>query len=382
MAPQFPTSSNNEAGQWCPTGTGDGTHVIASEKISDKIRRCEANGKPFVSFEYFPPRTAEGVQNLYDRIGRMATQNPLFVDFTWGAGGSTSELTVELCTNAKAKFGLDVNMHMTCTNQPAVKVDEGLAASIANGIRNICALRGDPPLGQEKWEAVEGGFNCALDLVKYIRQKHGDWFGISVSGYPEGHPDVIKPVKDLGRPLSASEKKRVMRTAEGEECVCSDEDYAKEMAYLKEKVDAGGEVIITQLFYDVEVFLQFARDVRAMGVTAPILPGIMILNAYGGFQRMTGFCKTRVPEAVAKRVEELKEDAEGTKAYGIELGTSICRTLLASGLVQGLHFYTLNLEKSTLGIMEGLGLKVAEVTVGDETENTLAGTLIQTAIKN
>lgn len=97
-------------------------------------------------------------------------------------------------------------------------MDEGLAASIANGIRNICALRGDPPLGQEKWEAVEGGFNCALDLVKYIRQKHGDWFGISVSGYPEGHPDVIKPVKDLGRPLSASEKKRVMRTAEGEEC--------------------------------------------------------------------------------------------------------------------------------------------------------------------
>jgi 5,10-methylenetetrahydrofolate reductase len=95
------------------------------------------------------------------------------------------------------------------------------------------------------------------------------------------------------------------------------------------------QVIITQLFYDVEVFLQFARDVRSMGITAPILPGIMILNAYGGFQRMTGFCKTRVPESVAKRVEELKEDAEGTKAYGIELGTSICRTLLASGLVQG-----------------------------------------------
>jgi hypothetical protein len=100
----------------------------------------------------------------------------------------------------------------------APQVDEGLSASIANGIRNICALRGDPPLGQEKWEAVEGGFNCALDLVKYIRQKYGDWFGISVSGYPEGHPDVIKPVKDLGRPLSASERKRVMRTAEGEEC--------------------------------------------------------------------------------------------------------------------------------------------------------------------
>lgn len=377
---QFPTIIGGEAGQWFPTGSGNGHHVIVSEKIVDKIKR--ANGKPFCSFEYFPPRTDDGVKNLYERIGRMATQNPLFIDFTWGAGGSTSELTVELCTKSKAQYGVDVNMHMTCTNQAVSKVDEGLAGAVRGGIRNICALRGDPPLGQDKWEAVEGGFNCALDLVRHIKKTHGDWFGLSVSGYPEGHPDVIKPVENLGRPLSDSEKKRVMRTAEGVECVCSDEDYKKEMAYLKEKVDAGGEVIITQLFYDVEVFIQFGKDCKAMGIHAPILPGIMIIQAYGGFKRMTGFCKTRVPDELEKKMEAIKDDAEAIKSFGIEFGADLCTKILKSGLAPGLHFYTLNLEKSTLGIMEKLGMKKADVTIGDETENTFQGTLINTVIKN
>merc|ERR1712203_252899 len=152
-------------------------------------------------------------------------------------------------------------------NQEKAKCDEGLAGAKKAGIKNIVALRGDPPLGQEKWEVTEGGFACALDLIKYIRQQYGGHFGISVSGYPEGHPDVIKPVKDLGRPLTATEEGRAT-THNGERCVCSDADYQKELDYLKEKIDAGGDVIITQLFYDVEVFLKFARDVRAMGITA------------------------------------------------------------------------------------------------------------------
>mmetsp|Transcript_31306 Transcript_31306/g.43397 ORF Transcript_31306/g.43397 Transcript_31306/m.43397 type:complete len:383 (-) Transcript_31306:136-1284(-) len=382
MAPQFPTPTGLEAGRWCPTGSGDGKHIIASEKIVDKINACKKTGKPFVSFEYFPPRTDDGVKNLYERLGRMAKQNPLFIDFTWGAGGSTSELTVELSVNSKARYNLDVNMHMTCTNQPLEKVDEGLASAIAGGIRNICALRGDPPLGQEKWEAVEGGFTCALDLVKHIRKTHGDHFGISVSGYPEGHPDNIKPASALGRPLSESEKKRVMVDSTGAENVCCDADYQIELQYLKEKVDAGAEVIITQLFYDADVFIQFVKDCLAFGIHAPILPGIMILNAHGGFKRMTGFCKTRVPVEIEKRVEELKDDPEGVKAYGIEVGADICRKLLASGLVHGLHFYTLNLEKSTFAIMEALGMKKAETKDVVENENTFAGTLINTVIKN
>lgn len=334
---------------------------------------------PFVSFEYFPPRTEDGVNNLYKRLDRMAQQDPIFMDFTWGAGGSTSDLTLELAINTKKNTDIDVNMHMTCTNQEASKVDEGLTGAKEGNIRNICALRGDPPQGQDKWESVEGGFECALDLVKHIRANHGDWFGISIAGYPEGHPDNIQPVKDLGRDLTATELVRVMTDEAGEQYVCSDEKYAEEMAYLKQKVDAGGEVILTQLFYDPEVLIQFVRDCRAWGINAAVLPGIMPIQAYGGFKKMTGFCKTRVPAEVAERMEAIKDDGEAVKAYGIELGAEICRKILDSDVgVNGLHFYTLNLEKSVFGIMEKLGLKKQIDTQEPvaETENTLKGTFI------
>jgi len=344
--------------------------------VIDKIRAREAAGQvPYFSFEYFPPRTSDGVTNLYARLGRMTAQDPLFVDFTWGAGGSTSDLTLELAVNTKKNYGMDVNMHMTCTNQDASKVDVGLEGAKAGHVRNICALRGDPPKGQEKWEAVEGGFECALDLVKHIREVHGDYFGISVAGYPEGHPDNIKPVADLGRELTDSERIRVCNV-EGVEHVCNDQDWKVELDYLKEKIDAGGEIILTQLFYDVGTFLQFVRDCRAHGIMCPILPGIMPIQAYGGFKKMCGFCKTRVPADVAEQMEALKEDGDGVKAYGIDLAARHCKEILDSDLnLNGVHFYTLNLEKSVLGILEKLGLKkevAEEVTV--ETENTTVGT--------
>jgi methylenetetrahydrofolate reductase (NADPH) len=308
----------------------------------------------------------------------MAAQDPLFVDFTWGAGGSTSELTLELSVNTKKNFNMDVNMHMTCTNQEASKVDEGLEGAKSGNVRNICALRGDPPKGQDKWVATEGGFECALDLVKHIRASHGDYFGISVAGYPEGHPDNITPVKDLGRELSASEQLRVMVDSEGEEHVCCDENWAKEMAYLKEKVDAGGEIILTQLFYDTETFLQFVRDCRAWGINCPVLPGIMPIQAYGGFKKMTGFCKTRVPAEVTEAMEAIKDDTDAVKAYGIDFATKMCQQILASDVgVNGLHFYTLNLEKTVFAILDKLGLKkTLDSETANETENTLQGTHI------
>jgi len=351
--------------------------MAAAKKIIDAIHEREAAGAvPYYSFEYFPPRTEDGVKNLYERLDRMAKQEPLFMDFTWGAGGSTSDLTLELSVNTKKNTGIDVNMHMTCTNQEATKVDVGLNGAKEGNIRNICALRGDPPLGQDKWEAVEGGFECALDLIKHIREKHGDWFGISLAGYPEGHPDNIKPVSALGRELSEAEKKRVMTDPEGVEHVCCDADYQVEMDYLKAKVDAGGEVILTQLFYDTEVFLQFVRDCRAHGINCPILPGIMIIQAYGGFKKMCGFCKTRVPPAVAAAMEERKDDPDGVKAYGIQFATEMCQAILASDVgVKGLHFYTLNLEKSVLAIMDNLGLlKAVEDTAPAAKEDVAAST--------
>ena len=216
------------------------------KKIVTLIKEWQAeNGdKPFVSFEYYPPRTEEGVKNLYSRMDRMAKQNPLFADITWGAGGSTSELTVDIALEMQKK-GLVPNMHLTCTNMEATKVSEALASCKESGIKNIVALRGDPPKGQDEWKATEGGFTCALDLVKHMRKEHGDYFCISVAGYPEGHPNVIKPVEggaDGLDKLTASEAGRLVKKADGTYLVCSDADYAKEIAYLKEKVDAGADL--------------------------------------------------------------------------------------------------------------------------------------------
>jgi methylenetetrahydrofolate reductase (NADPH) len=364
----------------------DGPAAVASdaEKIVDKINRRVAEGTtPFYSFEYFPPRTEDGVKNLYDRLDRMAKLNPLFMDFTWGAGGSTSDLTLELSTNCKKNTGLDVNMHLTCTNMPAEKVEAGLNGAIAGNIRNICALRGDKADGDDQWKATEGGFECALDLIKHIREKHGDHFGITLAGYPEGHPDNIKPVEDLGRELTDSEKTRLVVQPDGKQFVCSDEDMTVELDYLKAKVDAGGDVILTQLFYDADVFLSWVTACRAHGINCPIVPGIMPIQAYGGFTRMTGFCRTRIPAAVREAMDAIQsdtqEDKEAVKAYGITLATEMCQRILAESDCKGLHFYTLNLEKSVLAILGNLGLlpEEASTAVGaNENEDTTKGTRV------
>ncbi|CAM9825862.1 unnamed protein product, partial [Choristocarpus tenellus] len=134
-------------------------------QLKDAFNSEGENVAPFQSLEFFPPRTPAGVKNLMDRLDRMKATSPLFVDFTWGAGGSTADLTLELTLSAKEKFGLVPNMHLTCTNMPADKIDNALDQCKTNGIRNIVALRGDPPAGSETWEAADGGFACALDLV-------------------------------------------------------------------------------------------------------------------------------------------------------------------------------------------------------------------------
>lgn len=171
-----------------------------------------------------------------------ATLNPAFTDVTWGAGGSTADLSLEIALKAREK-GHVANLHMTCTNiqnfegDPKQAVQDALQAAYNGGIRNIVALRGDPPAGEEEWKATEGGFACALDLVKFIREKFGDEFGVSVAGYPEGHPNAISEVADPAT-MSPTEKAR-SSNFDGKTYTCRDEDYKKEMAYLKEKIDAG-----------------------------------------------------------------------------------------------------------------------------------------------
>jgi methylenetetrahydrofolate reductase (NADPH) len=292
-------------------------------KIIDKINAAVAEDKIFYSFEYFPPKTEAGVENLYSRIERMAQINPSFIDITWGAGGSTAAMTIEIGTTAQNMVGIETQIHMTCTNMKKEDLVAAINKAKDNGLQNILCLRGDPPKGLENWEATEGGYRYAKDLVELIRSLHGNYFGICVAGYPEGHPNG---------------------------------DYESDLKYLKEKVDAGADFVITQLFYDCDLFLQFVKDCRKIGIKCPILPGIMPMHNYQSWKRMTDFCKTKIPEKMLQEMSQLQlEDDEIVKEYGIKVCIDMCKYLMQHG-VRGFHFYTLNLEKSVVKILEGLEL--------------------------
>lgn len=325
----------------------------SSPKIADLIA---ARTSPFVSVEFFPPKTQAGLDSLDKVIEKLKHLDPLFTDFTWGAGGSTSELTVDLCVKAKEQFGLNPNMHLTCTNMEVEKIHSALAKCKEAGITNILALRGDPPLGQERWTATDGGFSCALDLIGYIKRDYGDYFSISCAGYPEGHPDNMTKVNSIDE-LSTEEKHRynVEETETGEQIihVCRDDAFQREMEYLKQKVDAGATLIVTQMVFDPECFGAFVRKCREIGITVPILPGIMCITSYGGFKRMTKFCKSRVPEAMGPRFEAIKDDEAAVKELGIDIGYEISKRILEIG-APGIHYYTLNLANTTVAIVNRL----------------------------
>ncbi|OEL32931.1 Methylenetetrahydrofolate reductase 1 [Dichanthelium oligosanthes] len=301
-------------------------------KVIEKIQAAAEDGRTAFSFEYFPPKTEEGVENLFERMDRMVAHGPSFCDITWGAGGSTADLTLEIANRMQNMVCVETMMHLTCTNMPVEKIDHALETIKSNGIQNVLALRGDPPHGQDKFVQVEGGFACALDLVQHIKAKYGDYFGITVAGYPEAHPDAIQG--EGGATLEA---------------------YSNDLAYLKRKVDAGADLIVTQLFYDTDIFLKFVNDCRQIGITCPIVPGIMPINNYKGFLRMTGFCKTKIPAEITTALDPIKDNEEAVKAYGIHLGTEMCKKILATG-IKTLHLYTLNMEKSALAILMNLGL--------------------------
>eukprot|EP00816_Leptocylindrus_hargravesii_P001635 CAMPEP_0196802724 /NCGR_PEP_ID=MMETSP1362-20130617/2296_1 /TAXON_ID=163516 /ORGANISM="Leptocylindrus danicus, Strain CCMP1856" /LENGTH=444 /DNA_ID=CAMNT_0042174101 /DNA_START=6 /DNA_END=1340 /DNA_ORIENTATION=+ len=347
-----------------------------TDRIDPKITDLLAahRHRPYVSLEFFPPKTDQGKENLKGRLGRYYENvKPLFTDVTWGAGGSTSDTTLDIVLDAH-KQGHVANMHLTCTNASLESILAGLKTAYDGGIRNIVALRGDPPKGEEKWTASDGGLTCALDLVKLIREHYKEQFCIAVSGYPEGHPNAITKLADdfdLSS-LTEGEKLRLSKNSSGECFVCKDEDYEKEMDYLKQKIEAGGDYIITQMFFDAAVFKKFVSDCRSRGIMCPIVPGIMCISAYPGFIRMTDFCKTRVPADLASKMEAVKDDKEAVKKVGIDFGVELCTNLLNDDLTgAGLHFYTLNLENCTYGILDRIKNRLE---VGAcETVNTVYG---------
>lgn len=287
----------------------------------------------FYSFEFFPPKTEPGLENLLTRIDRMCHRlDPLFISITWGASGSTLSRTLSIAGHAQRFACVDVLLHLSCTGLSREQIANVLSMAKSSGVHNILALRGDPPRGKRAWNVgdVSGG-ECerAIDLVKLIRKLHGSYFCIGVAGHPEGHPS--SPNTEQGR-----------------------ED---EMRHLKEKMDTGADFIITQFFYDVEIFLEYVRRCRNAGITAPIIPGIMPIQSYSSLMKMTSFCGISVPSDVQSRLEKIQDDDEAVKKAGCEIATEMCQSILCGNKeagALGFHFYTLNLERSTTQILVGL----------------------------
>jgi len=297
--------------------------------ISAKLQAAAKEKKSTYSFEFFPPKTAQGVQNLYDRMDRMHNFGPSFIDITWGAGGRHASLTCEMVKVAQTVYGLETCMHLTCTDMPKSKIDEALKEAHDAGCTNILALRGDPPREKEKWEATSGGFRYAKDLVKYIKETYGDHFDIGVAGYPEG---------------------------------CDDNDDPEELiSHLKEKVDLGGTFIVTQMFYDADIFLDWVKKVRAAGIDVPIVPGIMPISTHAAFLRRANWSNIHVPPHWHEALEPVKNDDSAVRDVGTGLVVELCRKLLDNGILH-LHFYTMNLAQSTRMILEELSITPSQET--------------------
>ncbi|XP_078498336.1 methylenetetrahydrofolate reductase (NADPH) isoform X2 [Lissotriton helveticus] len=296
------------------------------ERLRDKMRRRMEAGDKWFSLEFFPPRTTSGSVNLISRFDRMGAGGPLFIDVTWHPAGdpaSDKETSSMIIANTAVNFcGLETVLHMTCVNHSQSEITKHLEKAKRLGLKNIMALRGDP-IG-EKWEEEEGGFNYAIDLVKHIRCEFDDYFDICVAGYPKGHPEAGS--------------------------------YEEDLLHLKEKVDAGADFVITQLFFRSETFLKFLMDCRAIGITCPILPGIFPIQGYHSLRQLVKLSKLEVPNEIKEVIEPIKDNDAAIRNYGIDLAVSMCREILDSGLVHGLHFYTLNREVATMDVLRRLGL--------------------------
>ena len=281
---------------------------VSNDTLTDRSKDDNTAIQPgwYYSFEYFPPKTEPGLDNLQIRIDRMCRRlDPLFVSITWGANGSTLSRTLSVASHAQRFACVDVLLHLSCTGLTREQIAQILNMAKSSGVRNILALRGDPPAGKRGWKVddVSGGeCNRAIDLVKLIRKLHGEYFGIGVAGHPEGHPSSPK----------------------------GEDGQILEMQHLKEKLDAGGQFIITQFFYDVNVFLNYVKRCREAGIHCPIIPGIMPIQSYSSLLKMTQFCGISVPSSVINRLKDVRLDDEGVMQIGCEIATEMCRTILTS----------------------------------------------------
>ena len=290
--------------------------------VRDIFAAKSAPRRPVISFEFFPPKTEEGERNLLEKtLPALMQTGPDYCSVTYGAGGSTRDKTLKIVDRIHREHRLTAVAHLTCVSATREAIAGLLAEIRALGVRNLLALRGDPPNGGE-FQPTPGGFTYARELVEFIREQ-GD-FSIGVAGFPEGH------------------------------LACKG-DRQKDWRYLKEKIDAGADYVLTQLFFDNADYFRFATYLRQQGVTVPLVPGIVPILSGSQIKRFTAMCGASIPAPLNAKLEELGDNDEAVTEYGIEYATRQCRELLDAG-APGIHFYTLNKSRSTTRILKNLGL--------------------------
>jgi methylenetetrahydrofolate reductase (NADPH) len=280
-----------------------------------------SKSEPLFSFEFFPPASDEGERNLRSALERLRELEPDFASVTYGAGGSTRERTLLVVGWLQRELGIEAMAHLTCVGADIGELRSTLDQIRRAGIENVLALRGDPPRGEAEWRPHPTGLRYSSELIELIAGEYG--FCVGAACFPEVHPASPDPLSDL--------------------------------QYLKRKVQAGASFLITQLFFDNELYFRFVEAARFAGVHEPILPGIMPITSLQQIRRITGLCGATIPPALAQQLERRAEDPESVAELGVAYATLQCSELLAHG-APGIHFYTLNRSPATRAILSALKL--------------------------
>jgi methylenetetrahydrofolate reductase (NADPH) len=288
-----------------------------------QVTQLHKENELVISFELFPPKTKEGDRKLFETtIPQLLELRPGFMTCTYGAGGSTHDKTLDIVSRIKNEVAFEAASHLTCVGASREEIGMYLEKAREAGISNIVALRGDPPKGDDSFRPHPDGFAYANELIAYIREVGG--FDIMAAGYPEGHPESQDKYEDWRR------------------CV--------------DKVEAGANLIITQLFYDNNDFFEFSDFLtNKLNLKVPIVPGVLPILNLNQIQRFCGMCGANLPEKVVRKLETFGEDKQASRQYGVELATEMCADLIRFG-VPGIHIYTLNRSDSTREVMRNLGL--------------------------
>jgi methylenetetrahydrofolate reductase (NADPH) len=289
------------------------------------IQDAYAGSQFGLSFELFPPKTPESAAVMWQTVDELMEFDPAMITCTYGAGGSTRGTTLDVLKGVLARHRLPVASHLTCVGSSVDELRDYLHEAIAVGVSAIVALRGDPPKGETEFQPVAGGLRYASELVALIRSEFPA-LGILVAGYPETHQEALSPEADLEN--------------------------------LKRKCDAGGDVVVTQLFYDNADFFRFRDHCTSLGIDLPIVPGVMPVTNYAQVRRIASLCKARLPESFTRPFEAAGDDEAAQFEAGVAFAARQVEELIAAG-VPGIHFYVLNKSPATVRVLEHVGMKRA-----------------------